>query len=809
MKLKMKNITALVLAAVIALGLTACGSNSGSSGTAPAESAKEPDAAPTPEYTYKADFKSLDNDDGRAEFAPLSMTSDGMYIAVQEKVGENIPDGVTPEYEGQYDITELRLCFMSMDGKITKLENYLPLKSDIDGTGKRDYVSNSYPQYTAIDSDGNLVVLEQVITSWSEAPEDIKSDDPDYFNYSCGGTDSYIRVLDSTGSDLSCSKIDLNSDAYINNICIDASGNIVIGMDNSVSVYRPDGEKLYDAATNNNYLYSITTLRDGRIAGLIYENGTVVRILDNTAKAFSDEFWTINDSAYELVSGGGDYDFYFTAGSSFYGYSLEDSESTALFNWVDCDVVSDYMHGITVGADGVVRGFETLYNNNSKIESISFVTVSKVPYDSVPQKEHLTLATVNYASGMCDAIVKFNRSNDKYHIDIKDYYEMTGSSDYSAALTKLTTELMAGNLPDLIDLSSNVPYAQLAAKGLLEDLYPYIDADPELSRDDFFPNILSAYEVDGKLCAAVSGFGIVTVEGASSVVGDTPGWTYDDYYAALASMPEGCQGFDYNFTKETMLQIGLAIDMDTYMSWSTGKCNFDSDEFKQLLEFANQFPSDSDMENYEPSDEDSSFYRISQGLQMLQQVSVFNFSEYSNDNIFGSDVTYIGFPNSTGEPGDVISGIDGLGMTTACRNKDAAWQLLRTYLTEDYQKNSYYLPTNKNAFNTLLKNAMKIEYETDANGNILLDENGEKKRLIVGVMYDGTNYTNMYSGISEERAQTIQELVSSASKLLNYDKSILDIVTEQAQAYFAGQKSVDEVAKLVQSKASIYVNEQR
>lgn len=44
---------------------------------------------------------------------------------------------------------------------------------------------------------------------------------------------------------------------------------------------------------------------------------------------------------------------------------------------------------------------------------------------------------------------------------------------------------------------------------------------------------------------------------------------------------------------------------------------------------------------------------------------------------------------------------------------------------------------------------------------------------------------------------------------LNYDMSILDIVTEQAQAYFAGQKSADEVAKLVQSKANIYVNEQR
>ena len=53
------------------------------------------------------------------------------------------------------------------------------------------------------------------------------------------------------------------------------------------------------------------------------------------------------------------------------------------------------------------------------------------------------------------------------------------------------------------------------------------------------------------------------------------------------------------------------------------------------------------------------------------------------------------------------------------------------------------------------------------------------------------------------------ELPFEKRKLLNYDQSILDIVMSEAQAYFAGQKSADEVARLVQSKVNIYVNEQR
>ena len=63
--------------------------------------------------------------------------------------------------------------------------------------------------------------------------------------------------------------------------------------------------------------------------------------------------------------------------------------------------------------------------------------------------------------------------------------------------------------------------------------------------------------------------------------------------------------------------------------------------------------------------------------------------------------------------------------------------------------------------------------------------------------------------MTQEQADKLMELIESTDKVANYDSSIYDIVTEQAAAFFAGQKSAEEVAKLVQSKANIFVNEQR
>ena len=104
---------------------------------------------------------------------------------------------------------------------------------------------------------------------------------------------------------------------------------------------------------------------------------------------------------------------------------------------------------------------------------------------------------------------------------------------------------------------------------------------------------------------------------------------------------------------------------------------------------------------------------------------------------------------------------------------------------------------------------MEQEYEKDAEGNYVLDENGERIPVSKGGwgMADGTTY-EIYA-ITQEQADQLKNLINNTTKLANYNDSIFDIVSEQAAAFFAGQKSAEEVAKLIQSKANIYVNEQR
>ena len=59
-------------------------------------------------------------------------------------------------------------------------------------------------------------------------------------------------------------------------------------------------------------------------------------------------------------------------------------------------------------------------------------------------------------------------------------------------------------------------------------------------------------------------------------------------------------------------------------------------------------------------------------------------------------------------------------------------------------------------------------------------------------------------------AVALYAVITSTSALYDFSSdSIFDIVREQSQAYFSGQKTAEDVAKLVQSKANIYVNEQR
>ena len=52
------------------------------------------------------------------------------------------------------------------------------------------------------------------------------------------------------------------------------------------------------------------------------------------------------------------------------------------------------------------------------------------------------------------AVIDFNRSNDKYRVDLIDYSEYNTEDDYNAGLTKFNTEIFADFLAHVVRFGS-------------------------------------------------------------------------------------------------------------------------------------------------------------------------------------------------------------------------------------------------------------------------------------------------------------------------------------------------------------------
>ena len=164
------RLVCLILAAVMCLGLAACGGGQGSSGQNGGQNGNN-DPEQTPEYVYTADYKELFS--GRESYMNICRyTEDGMYATSNEKIGENIPEGVTPQYEGQYDVYASFLYFIDNSGKATKLEGYRSMEPEKDDQGRKQFSSSSYMNSIQF-TDSGFVTVETVYNSWYDGEDDV------------------------------------------------------------------------------------------------------------------------------------------------------------------------------------------------------------------------------------------------------------------------------------------------------------------------------------------------------------------------------------------------------------------------------------------------------------------------------------------------------------------------------------------------------------------------------------------------------------------------------------------------------------
>jgi len=785
MKLYLKKSLALLLVFSMLFSMVSCG--------------KEKETHP--DYIYEASFKELTMD-GDSYMNAVASGKNGVYFT-------------SWAYDEESQDSVMSLYYLPFTGELTKLEGYKEYEAETKHQGARDYYFNSgISGLIETDNGEKIVVIESVSENWNEAPSSIKEDDERYWDYYKYEESSVVRVLDKTGAEISSAKIDTGEEYfYVNSTNIDSNGNVVVTYDGCIYGISMDGKVAYKIQLSNDYsawINHIVELNDGRIAAIINGENMSIQVIDADKGALGEKV-DLKTTAYQFYKGSGDYDFYYSTDLYFYGYKLSSNSSDELFSWLDMSMDSGDLMTIVPGEDGNILAVSRTYDNTTWMEKYELVTFTRKPYDEADHRTELTLACYYLDWDVKNRIMDFNKTNENYKIKVIDYSE--GVDDYDAGIMKFNTELISGNVPDIIALSE-LNMSRLVSAGVLEDLYPYIEKDPEIKKENFFPNILKAAEIDGKLYTTISTFNIITLIGASKLVGYEPGWTYEELYAALAKMPEGCDILDEYTTKASVLQVLLALNMNNLVDWSTGKCNFNSKEFVDALKFTEYFPLEYQYEGDDYVVYEDYASRIQSGKQMLAEYYASGITDliWNNyDDSFGGETTYIGFP-STDRDGSVIYINSGYGISAKSKNKDAAWDFIREFMTDEYlSTNDYSFPVSKTLYDGIVDKYTHIQYQTDENGEYLIDEEtGEKIPMQIGGYWDSQKqeYISIYT-IEQGKIDKLTNLITSSDKIASVDTEIMNIVMDQAEAFFNGTTTAEKIAEAIQNKVELYVNEQR
>lgn len=686
----------------------------------------------------------------------------------------------------------------SMDGGSSVTVKFARLNEDgnLKEEGKIVVDDNASINSLNCDEQGNLYAIKNVYTPESEE-EGTYQDAYYLMKYNSKGEELFSVLL----NDLPQIK-ELNTDDwfYAGDIVLIKDAVYVSGMSNYFQ-FDKDGNfvKVLTAAEGNSYEnVALYPLENGKVACVSNEeDGYYACYVDLETGVFSEKMKLPGSSwEYSFYPGIG-YDFYLVNSYGVFGYNVGDEDRTPLMDYVDSDLgIYSVYNLLPVNEKEFLGTYDDMETGTSQIGRFT-----KVNPEDVKDKKTIVLACTGLDWNMRTNVVKFNKSNEEYRITIQDYSSIYGSdSDYMAGINRLNADIVSGKVPDILVLSSEMPADSYIAKGLFEDLKPYISNDEELDINDFMPNIIDAYSVNGKLYRLVPSYMISTILAKTSDVGEERGWTVQEVNELMASKPEGTQLLNF-VDRNTMLINCMSLAGNQFIDWDTGKCSFDSEGFIEMLEFLKQFPEEVDSSVYtdEYWEHYDSLWREGKVIAQMYTVSNFRDFNYVSKGSFGEPVTMIGFPSSNEDGSAIVAGMQ-LAMSAKSSNKEGVWEFLRYFLTDEYQNEiSYGFPLSIKRLDTLAQEATKKPtYE---------DENGNEVETDDYYYIDGVEL--VIDPMTGAETEKFKEILYSFNQVYNYDENLIQIIQEETAAFFNGQKKAVDVAGIIQSRAQIYVNENR
>ena len=583
--------------------------------------------------------------------------------------------------------------------------------------------------------------------------------------------------------------------AYISSIVRDKDGNLIMTDTNSfILAYDKDGNKIADIELTS-WGNGLVAAEDGNVYYSYMDDATWEQILApvelETGK-LGESIGSIDSYNVSNCYIDANQSVWITEENSLVAYDFAADEKKEILNWLDYNVNGNSIMAMIVTEDGKIVAYTSDYNQNGDLYEVVVLEETDEPLED---KIVLTYATYGTDSDVADAIIRFNKNSEEYRIKVFDYY--SDDVDYETSFNAYNEAILNGNVADIINVDAT-QYKSMARKGLYADLNEMMEQDADINREDYFENVLKAYEVDGKLCAIPTSFAVTTLVGKKDVWGDVKNVTLEDVKKVMDAAPDNVSLMD-NMSKSYFMYLMTQGMIGNLVNWETGECAFDSDEFIAILEMANTFPKEYDYENQSMSTPE----KIQNGSVLLYGESFYEISSYQVVNaFFDAETVAIGYPGVEGNGALIENSSNLLAVSNDSEYKEAAWEFVKYMISEDYQTNYIYWqnPIHKGAFEKLMVEAQEKDYYIDENGNEV-----ESPKMT----YGWDNYEVSVYAATEEEVAEYKTILEGAVTLSSYEEEIMTMITEEVEPFFDGKKSAADVAKIIQGRVKIYVNENR
>ena len=356
-------------------------------------------------------------------------------------------------------------------------------------------------------------------------------------------------------------------------------------------------------------------------------------------------------------------------------------------------------------------------------------------------------------------------------------------------LARLTSvQIASGKGPDILCGGLMKEYIPgMLEKGALEDLRPFMEKSG-IREEDFFPFTFDTWRSGDKICGispaspSLTGYCM-----DSSVLGGTEEPDIEALTDALLAGQEKAI-FLKRYDSGKLLELLLRGTETLWgmVDWENRSCDFNGELFQKLLEVAKRYGDDGN-----PGEISCIAERRSLGA-----IQYFDDRQEREEN--GKVICGVLFDDGCHA---AVEPDSALAINANSSNKEGAWEFISFLLGEEAQSGESGVPVSRKGYDAWVERQKKRfaggKREEEIHCNLMPDRSYAYQGTVV--------YTE--ADVADEIIEEYTEMMEDTRTYSLRTAPILAIIREEAEDYFQGNKSPEEVSRLITNRVQLYLDE--